>query len=346
VEHNGSCTQPLAAGDRQIRLLSCQITRHRKTPGGFSVEASKVSATALITAYARAYHATHDTPKIFDDCLAAQILTEEERAFFGQNLAQALGFFDPELAASCPDQATALDRVMKLQSAPITISRARYTEDCLELAVNQGVEQYVILGAGMETFAFRQPEMMKRLHVFEVDHPATQAFKQSRLAELGWKIPARLNFVPVDFSKESLAEALRRSSYNPQKVAFFSWLGVTYYLAKHVVLDTLRTITDIAPVGSMVVFDYVDSEAFVPEKAAKRMQLMQAMVQRVGEPMKASFDPSTLGNDLENIGLRLKENLSPSAIEARYFQNRTDGYHAFEHVHFAWAIVGRVQCQC
>jgi methyltransferase (TIGR00027 family) len=303
------------------------------------MDVSKISATALITAFARAYHATHDTPKIIDDYLANQMLTDDERTFFGQNLAEALKFFNPEFAASCPDQATALDWVMKVQNAPITISRSRYTEDSLELAVKQGVEQYVILGAGMETFAFRQPEMMKRLHVFEVDHPATQAFKQKRLAELGWGIPTQLSFVPMDFSKESLAEALKRSPYNPRAVSFFSWLGVTYYLAKDVVLNTLRAIADIAPAGSTIIFDYIDTDALVPERVAKRMQLMQEIVRRVGEPMKANFDPSTLGRDLESIGLRLKENLGPSDIEERYFASRSDGYHAFEHVHFAWAVV-------
>lgn len=304
------------------------------------MEQSTVSATALITAFARAYHATHDAPKIFDDYLAEKILTKEEFAFFGKNLADALRFFNPELAASNPDQATALDWVMKVQNAPITISRARYAEDCLELAIKHGVEQYIILGAGMETFAFRKLEMMERLHVYEVDHPATQAFKQQRLSELGWEIPSHLEFVPVDFSKEKLADVLKRSSYDPDKNAFFSWLGVTYYLSKGTVLDTLRSIRAIAPRESTVVFDYIDSEGFDPAKAAKRMQLMQAIVERVGEPMKAHFDPATLGKELGAIDLRLEENLSPTEIEERYFKNRTDDYHAFEHVHFAWAAVG------
>lgn len=303
------------------------------------MEQSTVSATALITAFARAYHATHDTPKIFDDYLAGKILTEEESAFFGKNLAEALQFFNPELAASNPDQATALDWVMKVQNAPITISRARYAEDCLELAIKQGVKQYIILGAGMETFAFREPEMMKQLYVYEVDHPATQAFKQQRLAELGWEIPSQLEFVPADFSKEKLADVLKRSSYDPDKNSFFSWLGVTYYLSKDIVFDTLCSISTIASKSSTVVFDYIDTEGFDPEKAAKRMQLMQAIVQRVGEPMKANFDPATLGKELKKIGLRLEENLSPPEIEERYFKGRTDGYHAFEHVHFAWAAV-------
>jgi methyltransferase (TIGR00027 family) len=304
------------------------------------MEPGQVSATALITAYARAYHAAHHNPKIFDDYLAGQILTEEEQALFGQNLAAALQFFNPEMAATDPDQATALDWVIKEQTGTITLSRARYTENSLEWAVNnQGVEQYIILGAGLETFAFRQPALMNRLQVFEVDHPATQAFKQNRLAQLGWEIPDGLHFVPVDLAGENLAEALKKTSYSPEKVSFFSWLGVIYYLSKEVVLNTLRTIVDVASVGSAVVFDYIDIEGFDPERSAKRMQRTMAMAERVGEPMKANLEASSLATELERIGLRLTENLGPADIEARYFRGRTDGYRAFEHVHFAWAEV-------
>jgi methyltransferase (TIGR00027 family) len=303
------------------------------------VEENKASLTALISAYARAYHAKYDHPKIFDDFLACHMFTEEEFTSMGRNLAAALPFFDPEGAASCPDQETALALVMRAQSTPITVSRARYTEDCLETAVKQGAQQYVILGAGMDTFAFRRPEMVRQLQVFEVDHPATQAFKRGRLAELGWEHPAQLHFVPADFTKESLAAVLKRSSYDPDTVSFFSWLGVTYYLSRDVVLDTLRSLADIAPAGSAIIFDYLDTDAFVPERAAARVQRMQEVVRRTGEPMKTGFDPSTLAADLAAIGLRLYENVRPAEIEERYFQGRTDGLHAFEHVHFAWAVV-------
>lgn len=181
--------------------------------------------------------------------------------------------------------------------------------------------------------------MLNQLQVFEVDHPATQAAKRHRLAELGWKHPAQLHFVPIDFMKENLATTLNHSSYDPHRLSFFSWLGVTYYLTQDVVFDTLRAIADIAPVGSTIIFDYLDAEAFVPEKAPKRVQLMQEAARRSGAPMKAGFDPSTLAANLESLGLRLQVNLNPSDIEKRYFHGRSDGYNAFENVHFAWAVV-------
>lgn len=304
------------------------------------MEEGSPSITALVTAFVRAYHVAHDSPAIFDDALAGQILTPEECAFLEQNLAASLGLFNPELAATHPDQATALDWVMKVQNGPIAISRARYVEDCLESAVREGVEQYVILGAGLETFPFRRSDLLEHLEVFELDHPATQEFKKRRLSELGWTIPSRLHFVPADLRGGRLSEALDQAGYDRRKPSFFGWPGVTYYLDKTVLLSTFRSIVEVAAGGSAVVFDYLDRDALTPDKTAPRMRRMQAVVERVGEPIKTALDPGELVSELARVGLTVREDLAPADIEARYFVGRTDGYHAFEHVHFAWAEVG------
>ncbi len=295
--------------------------------------------TALLTAYARVYHATHDAPVIFDDALALELFSAEERVFFDKGLAESLKFIDPERAALCPDRATALAAYMRIQGAPIAVSRARYTEDALKAAIDQGAQQYVILGAGMDIFAFRRPELLKRVDVFEVDHPATQAMKRERIAKLGWAIPPQLHFVPADFTKGNLEEALDPSAYDPKKQTFFSWLGVTYYLTREAVLATLRAIAKIAPSGSAIIFDYMDADAFTPGRVARRVERMQQLVRNVGEPMQAGFDPAALSAELALLGLRLHEDLGPSEIERRYFAGRADEMHAFEHVHYAWAVV-------
>ena len=300
---------------------------------------NQAGITALITAYARAYHATHDSPKIFDDFLADQFYTAQEHIDFDRYLAESIKLIDPELAASQPDQVTALAHVMQLHNAPITLSRSRYAEDCLEEAVKNGVQQYVILGAGFDTFAFRRPDLLTRLQVFEVDHPVTQELKRQRISMPGWEIPAQLHFVPIDFTKESLTAALQRSSYDPHQLSFFSWLGVSYYLTREVVFATLQDIAGIAQQGSTIVFDYMDADAFVPEKAGKRIQLMQWIAGQVGEPMKSGFDPHTLAAELNRLGWQMQENLAPDEIDRRYFQGRTDLYRAFEHLHFARAVV-------
>lgn len=304
---------------------------------------NQVSHTALLMAYVRGYHAIQGTLKIFEDNLANQLLTDEERAVFEEQFTpplQLIEAVDSIGASSCNDRATRLAWALRvIPSASHSLSRSRYTEDALEEAVRQGVRQYVILGAGMDTFAFRHPEMLDQIKIFEVDHHATQDFKRQRLAELNWELPKNLYLVPVDFTKESLTAALTRSSYDPQTLSFFSWLGVTYYLPREAVFTTLRAFADAAPAGSTIIFDYMDTDAFVPGRAAKRIQMSIEKCREWGEPLITDFDPYMLAEDLKRLGLRLHENLSPSDIQRRYFRGRTDGYYAVEHVHFAWAVV-------
>jgi methyltransferase (TIGR00027 family) len=192
----------------------------------------------------------------------------------------------------------------------------------------------------MDSFAFRCPELVEELKVFEVDHPATQAHKRSRLAEVGWVQPVQLHFVAVDFNQESPAAALARASYNRESPSFFSWLGVTYYLKREAVIATLRAIAGLAPSGSTIIFDYLDKKAFLSETAARSIQVGMEYLRNIGEPMITGFEPSTLAWELAGLGLRLLENLSPADIEERFFRERTDGYHAYEHMHFARAMVG------
>jgi methyltransferase (TIGR00027 family) len=305
------------------------------------MEPNQVSVSARIAAFVRAYHSLHDDPKIFDDPLAIKLFTEAEVAQFSANLAESLKFFDPQAAAACPDPATALHVWMRAQSGPITLTRARYAEDALSEAVARGVRQYVILGAGLDTFVFRRPDLVQQLEVFEIDHPGTQAFKRQRLAELGWDQAANVHYLPVDLAAERLDEALVATSYDPQAATFTSWLGVTYYLSRQAVLATLSRLASLAPNGSAVIFDYLDADAFVPERTATRVRRMQEATRMAGEPMTTGFDPAALGADLSPLGLRLAENLSPADLEARYFAGREDGYHAFEHIHFARVEVAR-----
>lgn len=294
--------------------------------------------TAIAMAYARAYHATHDSPKVFDDFLAIELFSPEERAQTDRDWANLLQYMDAELAAADPDPAAHLAWVVKLTNGPITLGRSRYTEDCLEEAMRAGVSQYVNLGAGLDTFAYRRPELAVRLQIFELDHPATQAVKRERAARAGWAQPRNLQLIPIDFSQQNLADALRSSAYDPHKPAFFSWLGVSFYLTREVVFDTLRSIVSVSAPGSQIVFDYLHPDAFDPNKAGKLMQQMQWMAVQLGEPLKASFDPAALGGELRPLGLRLVENLAPAEIEERFFRG-TDGYHARQHFHYARAVV-------
>ena len=315
--------------------------------GDNNVKENQASFTAMTVAYMRAYHSIHATDKIFDDFLAYELIPEEKRALIEQHLIEQNMILDQQLndteyAALQSEQTITQELLMQATSklAGFFNSRARYAEDALKKVIKNGVKQYVILGAGMDTFAFRQPEMMEHLEVFEVDHPATQKFKLHRLAELGWKHPAKLHFIPIDFTKESLMKALTNSSsYDPKVKTFFNWLGVTYFLTRDEVFTTFRSIREIAPANSTIVFDYLDTDAFIPEKSSPQMQKSLEYLRKIGEPMITGFNPSTLGDELTCLGFSLKENLSPEDIEEHYFKGRTDEYQAQEYGHFACAVV-------
>jgi O-methyltransferase involved in polyketide biosynthesis len=143
----------------------------------------------------------------------------------------------------------------------------------------------------------------------------------------------------ADLAQKSLATALGRSPYAPHVPAFFGWLGVTGYLGRAAIHATWRAIRQVAASGSHLVFDYFDVDAFDPEQAATRVRFMLARVRDYGEPLVSGLEPHTLEAELAHRGFRLVEHLHPDAIEALYFQGRTDGYHATEHKHFAWAMV-------
>jgi methyltransferase (TIGR00027 family) len=316
-----------------------EISSEKRCRGSI-MQTEGYSKTAMGTAFMRAYHAAHDRPPIFDDFLAHDLLTEEERLASEERHLKALALFEPARAVLFSDRAQALAYWMQNAGAPaIVLARARYNEDILEQGVKQGVRQYVILGAGMDTFAWRRPDLLARLLVLEIDHPASQAQKRRRLSEAGLKSPADLHFLPLDFNEGDLKATLRCSAYDPQAPTIFSWLGVTYYLPLKVIQSTWRVISEMAPAGSGLIFDYLEADAFIPARVARRVQIMMEIVKRIGEPMITGFAPSALAGDLARQGLRLQENLTPDDIQGRFFEGRTDGYHACEQAHFAQAVV-------
>lgn len=302
------------------------------------MEANQFSRTSLVTAYIRAYHAAHDEPKIFNDMVAHRLITVEEPQSHRVRLIDSLQSAEPELVTAYFDRTAALPWWVRVIAGAV-LSRARYVEDCLAQAIGEGVRQYVILGAGMDTFAFRRPDLLEHLQVFEVDHPETQAFKRQRLDAAGLAPPEALHFIPADLEQEDLATVLQHSPYDPERLTFLGWMGVTYYLAPASVFATLRDLAAVAPRRSCIVFDYLDTGFFAPENPHTSVRAVLDNVRRIGEPMSTGFEPPELAGLLSRLGIHLLEDLSAADIEARYFRDRTDGYHAGKHIHFAWTAV-------
>jgi methyltransferase (TIGR00027 family) len=265
------------------------------------MQEGKFSRTAHRVALRRAAHQILDEPRIFDDPLAVRIA--------GAKAAQ----FSADQREQHP-----FGRAFRAFMAV----RSRYAEDELGKAVGHGVTQYVVLGAGLDTFAYRNPHAS--LRVFEVDHPATQEWKRERLHAAGIAIPASLTFVPVDFERQTLRAGLEQSGLDFSAAAFFSWLGVTPYLTRQACMATLGLVAGM-PAGSGIAFDFAVDPKLLDLKQRLALWALSARVAAAGEPFQLFFKPDELELDLKGLGFHEVEILAASQINVRYFGARTDG---------------------
>jgi methyltransferase (TIGR00027 family) len=266
---------------------------------------NRPSATALRAAMRRAAHQIMDDPIVFYDPLVLRILGEENVSALRS---------DPKWSEQTP---------LSSRLRAFLAARSRCSEDELHNAIKRGVHQYVALGAGLDTFAYRNPYPEDVLHVFEVDHPATQSWKHSRLKEAGIPIPRTLTFSPVEFETQTLEEGLRQAGFDTRKNTFFSWLGVTPYLTSSAVTATLRFVASM-PVGSGIVFDYMISPSLLNPTARQAFDRLAHRVALAGEPFQTFFEPSLLKSSLMAMGFGQIEDLGPEVLNARYFQGRPD----------------------
>jgi methyltransferase (TIGR00027 family) len=269
-------------------------------------ERNRPSPTAQRVAIRRAAHQLLDDPRVLEDPVALRIIGRDEAS------------------AMCADPLRSESSRVSPYLRAFIAARSRYAEDELALGVKRGVRQYVILGAGLDTFAYRNPYPEADIQVFEVDHPATQAWKRQRLGEVGITLPSNLTFAPVDLETQTLGEGLKAASYDPGKCTFFSWLGVTEYLSTESVMASLRFIAS-APKGSGVVFDYMISPSLLTPAQRSRFDAISRRVASAGEPWQAFFDPELLRRDLRAMGFGYVDDKGPAEINARYFKDRKDG---------------------
>ncbi len=259
------------------------------------MQPGQASRTALGAAGHRAAHQVLERGAIFADPLALRILGEEAEAAIDEARREPLR------------------RALRLFIA----ARTRFAEDALANALARGVRQVVALGAGLDTYAYRA-SLPAGARAFEVDHPATQAWKRERLSEAGIAIPEALTFAPVDFERESLADGLAAAGFDPAGASFFTWLGVVPYLTEQAVFATLGFIAAL-PGGGEVVFDYANPPDTVVD--AERRAFLEALAARVaaaGETFRSYFDTAALTARLRAIGFAEIEDIGGAEIAARY----------------------------
>jgi methyltransferase (TIGR00027 family) len=268
------------------------------------------SRTALLVAAIRASHLRWNHPPIFTDDYALQMTTPFWRLVATNRLLNRL----------------IVHRLLRV-FRPIhteNILRIRYAEDRLQEAVAAGAAQYVILGAGLDTFSLRQGELAERLRIYEVDHPGSQAMKRERLIAINGSVPANLVLVPVDFETDRLDEKLTGAGFDTGTPAFFSWLGTTYYLTREAIRDTLEGISAVAAPGSRIVLDYKYPRRLIPEHSLLFADKVDRFVAKRGEPMRSMFAPEELSAELARAGFTELDSVPPEEQARRYLQGRTD----------------------
>ncbi|MDF2632792.1 MAG: methyltransferase, putative, family [Caproiciproducens sp.] len=300
----------------------------------------KKSMTALVSAFARAYHAEHNTVTIFNDSVAKLLLSEQEYSQIAQSMSDGISFFAPHFVGSADD---GLRFIVDHQLSPSPLARAAYAEKALKDAVIAGTKQYLILAAGYDTFAYRQPEWAKELHIFEIDHPATAADKQGRISNAEIAVPHNVCYLSADFSKEQWqSNILSCVEFDREKSCFCSLLGLSYYLSEPMFRVFIATIGELIPVGSQLVFDYSDHNNEADTQTQKQTELAAG----ANEAMLASYDKQEMEQLLQQCGFIALESLTPAEITNRFFlhYNAANPEHpmsAFDHVNYCVAIKTR-----
>lgn len=297
------------------------------------------SMTALISAYSRAYHSTSKSTKIFDDKIARLLFTDEEYRQISKSMIDGIGFFNPSFDGSGKE---ALRWITDNQLCPTVLSRAAFTESSLKLAVLIGARQYLILGAGYDTFAYRQADWCNKLQIFELDRSATIKDKQKRLADAKIEIPDNVQYISADLAKDSLRDVLlQNKSFEQGKVSFCSMLGLTYYLTQNDFSKLLKELSFVLSAGSSLVFDYPTKEEY--SGISQRVKKQSILAEGANEKMLAGYTNEEMEKILSDNGFLIYEHLTPQEIEERYFEkynfaNHRHKMHAFDNVNLCLAV--------
>ncbi|MFI8825211.1 class I SAM-dependent methyltransferase [Streptomyces sp. NPDC053431] len=267
-------------------------------------QAHQVDGTALRVALWRALHLQADpAPHVLDDALGLRLVAPDE------------GWRER------PDMHPDATRRMRAS----IVARARFVEDLVTERAEEGLGQYVLLGAGLDTFAQRRPDLAAGLRVFEVDQPGTQAWKRRRLAELGLDLPDGPRFVPVDFEAgDSWWDGLVAAGFDPARPAVVASLGVSMYLTREATAATLRQIAALAP-GSTLAMTFMLPLDLVGADERPGLQATQHAARAAGTPFVSLYAPSDLLALTHETGFRDAEHISSAELADRYFAGRADG---------------------
>ncbi len=275
------------------------------------------SQTAVMTAVSRGAHHFMDPDPIFSDPYALSLV--------GMNESQAVEF----LKAAGPEHLWHVARLFVCQ-------RSRFVEETVERAVADGVNQFVDLGAGLSSFAWRRTDLMQSLSLFEVDHPDSQAYKRDRVDDAGLTCPANMHFVAVDFTAaDSLANALTGAGFDASKPSIWSWLGVVTYLTVDAVRSTFAEVAALSTKGSTLVASFGVPDDFMEPASSEFAHLVRELVAMIGEPQITWLRPDEMETVAREAGWRQAASVDPASF-APWFAGRSDG---LAPVRYEWLLV-------
>lgn len=280
----------------------------------------QANPTALGSAILRAAHAFQDEDPIFEDTVSLQLagLSEPDVKAF--------------LEASGPESLGHVARLFQCQ-------RSRFVEEHVGLAVDRGVDQFVDLGAGLSSFAWRRPDLMSRLDLFEIDHPATQEWKLERIDAAGFTCPSNLHFAAVDFaSEDDLANRLKAVGFEPERRSIWSCLGVILYLPLDAIRSTLAAVRELAAPGSTLIASYGVPDALMEPDSREFAELTRAWTSQAGTPQITWLPPVEIEAVAKTAGWTRVNSVDPASLKD-WFAGRTDG---LQPVRYEWLLVAEV----
>ena len=247
------------------------------------------SITAKICSFVRAYHSAYSDDIIFDDNLAYDLLGQEDYVRVGQLIENS--YDTGSYKKDALFDRNAIEQHVNEFLSPIPLSRIRYTEKMLgDFVKRNGKTQYVILGAGLDTFAFRNTD--ENIEIYELDHPDTGRYKKEKIKELELVIPKNVHFVSIDFNKDNLIDVLLNAGFDRTVPTVFSILGVTYYLTLEIFFFFLKMLDEITDSKAMVIFDYPDESTITNSDKNSKVFKLREMTAKLGEKMTYGYKTS------------------------------------------------------
>ncbi|NLD20428.1 MAG: class I SAM-dependent methyltransferase [Clostridiales bacterium] len=275
---------------------------------------SEKSMTALVCAFARAYHREVNEVRIFDDSMARELLYDEEYYAISKNMSDGIDFFNKCFKG---DKDEALRWIVDNQLSPSPLGRGAYAERSLEMAIRKGIEQYIIFAAGFDTFGYRQPRWAERLQIFEIDHPLTLEEKVKRLVEKNINVPNNVYHIAADLNEAEWVEKLTaHEAFKGSKKSFCSLLGITYYISEQSFKGLLNALNKIIPTGSIIVMDYPAREDTFGDKRVKKQEML---AQAAKEAMVAKYSDEEINGLFSGCGYQVQELLTPDDITDQFF---------------------------